>query len=126
MNKWDYNLGIIHVYDVSLWAHVGVLNQERLEGQEFLADFSFWLDLERAAREDDLSFSLDYGLAIKKVQNLSSQINCLTIERFSEELLDVLEELCGPIPMRILLKKCNPPVDGFSGSVSVERRRNFN
>tara|TARA_Y100001968_G_C19450442_1_gene768177 strand:- start:6051 stop:6428 length:378 start_codon:yes stop_codon:yes gene_type:complete len=119
------NLGAIHVYDVNLWAHVGVLEQERLHGQEFLAQFSFWLDLDKAGMQDDLSFSIDYNLAIKKVQKLSFEINCLTIEKYSETILDVLEEFCGPIPMLLVLKKCNPPVQGFSGSVSVERRRHF-
>tara|TARA_Y100001968_G_scaffold215216_1_gene197979 strand:+ start:213 stop:596 length:384 start_codon:yes stop_codon:yes gene_type:complete len=125
MNENHPRLQAIHIYGVNLWAHVGVLDQERLMGQEFIADISFWLDLDDAAIHDDLSSSIDYSFAIKKVQKLSFQMDCLTIERFSENILDVLEEFCGAIPMRILLKKCYPPIQGFNGSVAVERRRNF-
>ena len=44
--------GVIHVDDLNLWAHVGVLNEERLMGQSFLLDFSLWLDIDRAAVKD--------------------------------------------------------------------------
>jgi len=117
------NLGVIHIYEVNLWAHVGVLAHERKSGQEFLADFSFWVNLDKASENDELSSSIDYSSAIKEVQKLSFKIKCLTIENYSEQILDLLESLYGPIPMRILLKKCNPPLDGFSGSVAVERSR---
>ena len=82
--------GVIHVRDINLWAHVGVLEQERLLGQSFLLDFSLWLDVDRAAAEDDLNLTADYSLAIKEIQQLSFQLNCHTIENFSEHILDRL------------------------------------
>tara|TARA_Y100001968_G_scaffold3728_1_gene3269 strand:+ start:21342 stop:21719 length:378 start_codon:yes stop_codon:yes gene_type:complete len=125
MSNYRLNSGVIHVHEVNLWAHVGVLEHERLLGQEFIADFRFWLDLDSAAVSDELSKSIDYSHAIKEVQKLSFQIHCLTIEKYSDQILDCLEELYGSIPMSVLLRKCSPPVSGFSGSVSVERWRNF-
>tara|TARA_Y100001968_G_scaffold333627_1_gene397731 strand:- start:4975 stop:5355 length:381 start_codon:yes stop_codon:yes gene_type:complete len=118
-------LDVIHVRDVNLWAHVGVLPKERELGQKFLLDFSLWFDLGDAAKNDDLSSTADYSLAIKKIQTLALEISCMTIETFSEQILDLLEDLYGKVPVRILLKKCNPPVDGFFGTVSVERNRYF-
>ena len=115
--------GAIHVNEFKLWAHVGVLEKERLHGQGFILNFTVWLELDEASKKDDLSYSADYSLAIKRIQELSFQINCLTIEHYSEQILDVLESLYGTIPMRVLLRKTSPPVHGFSGSVAVERRR---
>ena len=117
--------GAVHVNDLRLWAHVGVLDHERLEGQWFSVDFSLWLDLSAAARDDDLRTTLDYSLAITALQRCAFELNCLTIEHFSERLLVVLEELYGSVPMRVMLRKCSVPVSGFVGSVAVERCRHW-
>ncbi|MDP7327959.1 MAG: dihydroneopterin aldolase, partial [Prochlorococcaceae cyanobacterium ETNP7_MAG_30] len=61
-------LGAIHVNDVRLWAHVGVLDHERRDGQWFSLDFSLWLDLDKAALNDDLNATADYSLAISAMQ----------------------------------------------------------
>ena len=116
-------IGAIHVKDVNLWAHVGVLPQERFHGQSFLLDFTLWLDLKKAALNDDLSATADYSLAIQDLQQLAFQLNCKTIERFSELILDRLECIYGQIPMRVFLRKCSAPISGFGGIVGVERSR---
>ncbi|MCP4972862.1 MAG: dihydroneopterin aldolase, partial [Prochlorococcus sp.] len=42
-------LGAIHVNELRLWAHVGVMEHERREGQWFSLDFSLWLDLDQSS-----------------------------------------------------------------------------
>ena len=113
----------IHIRDLRLWAHVGVLDQERRDGQWFNVEISLHLDLSQAAADDDLSASADYSLAIRDLQTLARRIRCLTIEHFSEQILDRLEALYGPVPMTLILSKCAAPVPGFSGVVSVQRCR---
>jgi len=120
-----HNLSAIHIKDINLWAHVGVLESERINGQSFVLDISFWLDLEESSKLDQLDKSIDYSEAIKAVQNLSFEIKCSTIEHFSDQILNLLESLYGQVPMNILLMKCSPPIDGFSGSVLIEKKRNF-
>ena len=113
----------IQIRDLELWAHVGVLEQERRDGQWFRLDIQFQLDLSSAAAADDLSTSLDYSLAIQALQRLAREICCLTIEHFSEQVLDRLQELYGPVPIWLRLTKCSAPVPGFRGLVAVERSR---
>ena len=113
----------IHVRNLRLWAHVGVLPNERRDGQWFRLDLSLWLDLGQSAAADDLASSADYSLAIRDLQQLSRSIRCLTIEHFSEQMLDRLETLYGPIPVWLRLTKCAAPVPGFNGRVFVERSR---
>ena len=115
--------GAIHVHDMRLWAHVGVLDSERQNGQWFSLDFTLWLDLEKSSKEDDLSDSVDYSLAIKGIQQLAVDLECLTIEHFSEKILDLLETLYGSLKMRVILRKVHAPVTGFTGTVAVERCR---
>ena len=124
MNQFN-NSSAIHIKDIKLWAHVGVLKIERLHGQSFTLDISFWLDLDESSKLDQLDKSIDYSEVIKAVQTLSFEIECLTIEYFSDQILNVLESLCGTIPIYIKLKKCSPPINGFTGSVLIEKRRNF-
>ena len=124
MNQFNHS-SVIHIKDLNLWAHVGVLDSERLHGQSFVLDVSFWLDLEESSKLDKLDKSIDYSEAIKAVQQLSYKINCLTIEYFSDQILNVLESLYGRVPISIKLKKCSPPIDGFNGSVLIEKKRNF-
>ena len=113
----------IHVKGLRLWAHVGVLEQERRDGQWFSLDISLWTDLSAAAADDDLASSLDYSLAIRSLQALAREIRCLTIEHFSDRVLDCLEQLYGPVPVLLTLSKCAAPVPGFDGVVAVERIR---
>ena len=124
MNEFD-NSSAIHIKDINLWAHVGVLDIERTNGQSFVLDISFWLDLDESSKLDQLDKSIDYSEAIKAVQKLSFEIRCLTIEYFSDQILNLLESLYGQVPINIKLKKCSPPIDGFTGSVLIEKKRNF-
>ena len=114
---------VIHVANLRLWAHVGVLEHERRDGQWFRVDLRLWVDVAPAAQTDDLAASLDYSKAIQALQVLSRETRCLTIERFSEAMLDCLEALYGPYPIWLKLTKCAAPVSGFSGEVAIERRR---
>tara|TARA_B100001996_G_scaffold324386_1_gene269894 strand:+ start:537 stop:926 length:390 start_codon:yes stop_codon:yes gene_type:complete len=124
MNQF-HNSSAIHIKDINLWAHVGILESERINGQSFLLDISFWLDLNESSKLDQLDQSIDYSEAIKAVQKLSFDIKCLTIEYFSDQILNLLESLFGQIPINIMLKKCSPPINGFTGSVLIEKNRNF-
>jgi dihydroneopterin aldolase len=92
----------ILVRGLRLWAHVGVLEQERLLGQ--------W-------------FELDLSRAITALQRLAGDLRCLTLEHFAERIFETLEQLYGPVPMALELRKCQAPVPGFSGIVAVQRSR---
>ena len=83
------------------------------------------MDTNKVVIDDELSSTLDYSIAVKSIQELAFDINCKTIERFSECILETLENLFGQIPMQISLTKCSPGIEGFEGSVSIMRKRNI-
>jgi dihydroneopterin aldolase len=115
----------IHIQDLRVWAHVGVLERERLEGQWFSLDLTLLVDLQAAARSDVLTDTADYSLAVQAVQALASELRCRTIEHFSERVLVRLANLYGSVPMRLVLRKTKPPIPGFSGTVAIERHRHW-
>lgn len=115
----------ILVRQLRLWAHVGVLPFERERGQWFELDLELAMDLAPAGRRDDLSLSLDYSRAIQALQQQAAELRCQTLEHYSECILDRLEQLHGPVPIRLELRKCAAPVPGFTGIVGVRRRRHW-
>ena len=116
-------LDIIRVDDLRLWAHVGVLDHEREHGQWFRVDLELHLDLRASAAADSLEATADYSLGVQDLQRLAAEICCQTLEHFSERMFEQLEGLYGPLPMHLRLSKCDPPIDGFRGTVSLERWR---
>jgi dihydroneopterin aldolase len=115
----------IVVRGLRLWAHVGVLEHERQLGQWFELDLCLGWDLHPAGTSDDLSLSLDYSRAIAALQAQARTIRCLTLEHWSETMLGMLEQLYGPVPVWLELRKCQAPVPGFSGIVAVQRTRHW-
>jgi dihydroneopterin aldolase len=113
------------VRGLRLWAHVGVLEHERRTGQWFELDFSLGWEMAAAAAADDLIQTLDYSRAIQALQLQARHLNCLTLEHWSERILQLLEELYGPVPIWLELRKCQAPVPGFSGIVAVQRSRRW-
>ena len=113
----------IQVRCLRLWAHVGVLDFERREGQWFELDLELDVDLSAAGRSDGLDDTLDYSQLITALQQLARSLICQTLEHYSERILDRIEELYGPVPIRLELRKCHAPVPGFDGVVAVQRSR---
>ena len=113
----------IVVRNLRLWAHVGVLESERQLGQWFELDLELGADLSAAAAGDELGTSLDYSRAITALQRQASEVQVQTLECYSQLIFACLEELYGPVPMRLELRKCRAPVPGFRGSVAVRRAR---
>ncbi len=124
MKDYKHTLSSIEISGINLWSHVGVLEKERKLGQSFILDIILWVDINKAAIDDKLSSTFDYSLAVTSIQELALELRCETIEYFSECILEKLEELYGAIPMEISLQKCSPPIDGFLGSVSINRKKN--
>ena len=112
----------IVVRNLRLWAHVGVLESERQLGQWFELDLELGFDLSAAAAGDELGASLDYSLAIKALQRQASEVQVQTLEHYSELIFTCLEELYGPVPIQLELRKCRAPVPGFGGRVAVRRK----
>lgn len=115
----------ILVRGLRLWAHVGVLEEERRLGQWFELDLELLWDVGAAAAADDLARTLDYSRAIVALQRQARTVRCLTLEHWSELILNQLHDLYGSVPVALELRKCQAPVPGFSGTVAVRRHRHW-
>ena len=113
------------VRGLRLWAHVGVLEHERRDGQWFELSYRLATDLSTPARDDGLTAGLDYAIGVAALQRQARTVNCHTLEHYADRILDCLERCYGPVPIELELIKCAAPIPGFGGQVGVLRRRRW-
>ena len=111
----------LEIKDIKIWARVGVLMEERKFGQLFSLDVSLWFDFSNCSKTDDLNLTIDYSVLINDIKDHSRSFSCLTIEKYSSEILKIIDEKFNPERIKIRLTKCEPPITGFTGEVSITR-----
>ena len=109
----------LKIEKIELWARVGVLDQERKLGQLFNLDILLWSDFDKCNSNDDITATLDYSLIVQTVKSHSKNFSCFTIEKYSEEIIKIIQNGFNPDRIKIILTKCKPPIDGFKGKVSI-------
>ena len=111
----------LKIKDIKLWARVGVLEEERKLGQLFSLDVSLWADFENCTQNDDLKSTVDYSKLVEILKYQSKKICCFTIEKYSNEILKIIDQEFKLSRIKIVLTKCQPPIIGFDGEVSIVR-----
>ena len=111
----------LKIKDIKLWARVGVLEEERGLGQLFKLDVYLWSDFENCVQNDDIKKTIDYSKLVEILKIQSKKICCFTIERYSDEILKIINEEFKLNRIKIILTKCKPPIIGFDGEVSIVR-----
>ena len=109
----------LRIENIDLWARVGVLEQERKLGQVFSLDIDIWTDFSQCSKNDDINTTVDYSILIELIQSHSKKIKFFTIEKYSEEILKIIKQKFNLNKIKIKLTKCNAPINGFSGNVSI-------
>jgi len=123
-------LDIIKIKNMEVFARHGVFSEEKTLGQKFIISAELFMDIRKAGKSDDLSFSVDYGNAAYFIKNFVEEnvFNLLeTIaERLVEKLLIEFKELTR---VRLEIKKPWAPVkivsDGFSVIIEREWKKAF-
>ena len=111
----------LKIENIKLWARVGVLDEERQLGQFFNLDIFLWTDFEECTENDDIKKTVDYSKLVQILKDQSKRINCFTIEKYSNEILEIINEQFKLSKIKIILTKCKPPITGFDGKVSIVR-----
>ena len=111
----------LQIESIKLWARVGVLDEERRLGQLFSLDIFLWTDFENCTANDDIKKTVDYSKLVQILKDQSKKIYCFTIERYTNEILEIIDREFKLSKIKIILTKCNPPIIGFDGKVSIVR-----
>ena len=111
----------LQIENIQLWARVGVLDEERNLGQLFSLDIFLWTDFENCTANDDIKKTVDYSKLVEILKNQSKKVYCFTIQKFSNKILEIIDEEFKLSKIKIILTKCNPPITGFDGKVAIVR-----
>ena len=111
----------LKIENIKLWARVGVLDEERKLGQLFSLDIFLWTNFEKCTANDDIKKTIDYAKLVEILKGQSKKICCFTIEKYSNVILETIDSEFNLSKIKIILTKCNPPIIGFDGKVSIVR-----
>ena len=101
------------------WAHHGVFEHERREGQRFVVDLVLGIDTELAAASDDLSETVDYGSLALAVKAAVEKDPVDLIETLAQRIAEVC--LLDPRVewVRVTVHKPDAPIDATFSDVAL-------
>ena len=111
----------LKIENIKLWARVGVLDEERKLGQLFSLDIFLWTDFEDCTENDDIKKTVDYSKLVQILKDQSNKIYFFTIEKYSNAIIEMIDQEFKLSKIQIILTKCNPPITGFDGKISIVR-----
>jgi len=116
----------ILIRDLKVFAHHGVLTEEREKGQDFLFDVEIEIDSKAATESDDISETVDYAEVVESISRIATAERCNLIETLASKIAEYLVSLPGARKATVTVKKPEallPVSVGWVGvSVSRERR----
>ena len=113
----------IAVLGVECFAHHGVLEHEKREGQTFVLDLALGVDTAPAAASDDLRDTVDYGSLVAQVK--------AAVERDPVDLIETLIHRISEVCLldsrvewaRVTVHKPNAPIDATFTDVTLTTTR---
>ena len=92
-------------------AHVGVSEKERSRPQVLLVAVEAWRNLSRAANNDQLADTIDYGVLVQDLTGLVAAIEARLLERVAGLVCDHVLSLPEVSKVVVEIAKESPPVD---------------
>ena len=117
--------GTVRLVNAVFYAHHGVMQEEHRIGGRYEVDVSMDLDLDAAARSDDLNETVDYEGVYKLVEEIVTRNRFYLIEKLAYLIAHKVRDTY-PIVERIevSVRKPNPPVGGTADHAEAVYRLN--
>ncbi len=113
----------IDLRGIEVFAHHGVLPEERRDGQPFVVDVALGIDLAPAASTDDLALTVDYGTLAQQVHDAVAGDPVDLIETVTDRVVG----LCLAVPSvrwaSVTVHKPRAPIAVTFADVSVTIER---
>jgi dihydroneopterin aldolase len=114
-------INIIRIKKATFYAYHGVLSEEQSVGGKFEADVDIYTDFTRAAENDSLKQTIDYGKVYAFMYKLSLERKYHLIEALGMTIADELLLNFRQIDkVAVRIRKNNPPLGGVVDCVEVE------
>jgi dihydroneopterin aldolase len=111
----------ISITGLRVFAHHGVFDFERQNGQDFYVDASIWVDGDKAAFSDDLNHTAHYGDLAKGLVELTKNNPVDLLETLAQRLLDYALNFGGGkvLKAKITVHKPGAPIPYEFEDVSI-------
>jgi dihydroneopterin aldolase len=109
----------IAITGIEVFAHHGVFEHERREGQTFVVDLLLAVDTRPAAASDDLKDTVDYGSVVDRVVSETSRDPVDLIETLAQRLADAVLREPAVSWVQITLHKPHAPIDATFADVAL-------
>ena len=113
----------IHINGISCQAYVGVPPEERETPQEVVVDLTLSLDLETAARTDQVKSTVDYQKIVEKVEHAISEHPCQLLEALTAHVCRSVLADTRIKTAHVKIRKFPEPLRHRVGYVEVEITR---
>ncbi len=105
--------GTVRLVNAVFYAHHGVMQEEHRIGGRYEVDVDMMIDLEAAARADDLSKTVDYERIYSIVEHIVTANRFYLIERLAYLIArKIMDEYELVEAIEVAVRKPNPPVGG--------------
>lgn len=106
-------MSTVRLINAVFYAHHGVNQEEHRLGGRYEVDVSMDLDIEEAAREDDLTFTVDYEKVYRLAKEVVVNNRFFLIERLAYLIAHGVMDAYPMIhAVEVTVRKPNPPVGG--------------
>lgn len=105
-----YPLDQIHIAGIAARGFHGVLESERIAGQDFSADVTLYLDTRAAASGDDLEATVNYALVAQDVADILSGEPVNLIETVAEQIAAAVLARPAVISVDVTIHKPQAPI----------------
>lgn len=115
----------IELKDIRVYAHHGVMEQERTVGNDFIVNVLLTVPLEAAMASDDLNDTINYAqvyAVIVSEMKIASNLLEHVAGRILKSLKNNFPQLTA---VELKITKLNPPIEGEIHSASVIVRQTF-
>lgn len=111
------------VSGIEIYAHHGVFDFERRDGQVFVVDLVLGLDTRPAAASDDLAQTVDYGTLVSQVRAAVENDPVDLIETLAQRIADVCLAPEQVEWVDVTVHKPNAPITTTFSDVALTIRR---
>ena len=114
----------ISIKGLKLFAYHGVNPEEKENGQNFIIDLDYYVNIARACQMDTLDDTVSYAKVVKTIRRVFTAEKYDLIERAAQVIADaVLDEFEDIFKVEVTLKKPEAPISAEFDYVAVSIMR---
>lgn len=112
---------VIHLQGVTAFGYHGVLEHEKIEGQNFTVDVRIETSFDEAVRTDDVAYTINYADVADDVVSSVTGVRFDLIETLADHIARKVIARTGVVRVQVTVHKPQAPIAVQFSNVSVTR-----